>query len=110
MLVSGRFTSDPTISQNNCQGGVRLVLDEDRRCFSLHWPKVRREVPRGPPPYGKSPFLKPCLLWVFIGYHPQESLGTQNLPGYTVKGTPKCPLSNPFIPLATSNLVFTVTH
>ena len=101
--ISGRFR--PNHQPKQLPRWRPVVLDEDRRCFSLHWPKVGREVPRGPPLW--ESMGKPYFLWVFIGYNfPQESL--QNTINTWLH--PNCPLSNPFIPLAPSNLVFIVTH
>ena len=46
-------------------------------------------------PYQRTPMGNPYISpiwWVFMGYNPHESLENTNYHGYTVRGTPNCPL------------------
>ena len=47
-------------------------------------------------PYQRTPMGNPYISpiwWVFMGYNPQEFLENTNYHGYTVRGTPNCPLN-----------------
>ena len=77
MILKGGDSSDVTLSieKDMFQGIGRDVLRAQRTLMG-------------------NPCIRP-IQWVFMGYNPQESLeNTTNTKyhGYTVRGTPNCPL------------------
>ena len=90
-------------------GGGRLTSHEIRPqtpttnyiVVSPGWSQgIGKDVPRSQrtPENGKSRNISPIYpysSWVFMGYYPQESLyKPYKYHGYTVRGTPNCPLIN----------------
>ena len=57
---------------------------------------IGKDVPRSQRTPMGNPYISPIYpysTWVFMGYYPQESLyKPYKYHGYTVRGTPNCPL------------------